>query len=184
MGKQLNINSAVDAIANGQVIAYPTEAIYGLGCNPNNVQAVQAVLDLKARDANKGLILIASRWEQLIPYVTKPEPIQLQKALDTWPGPVTWVLPAHPSLDALLTGGRSTIAVRVTDHPVVIDLCNACNHPLVSTSANISGQAPVNSGSEIAAMFGDAIAGVVEGELGGLTSATSIYDMQTGAQIR
>jgi len=184
VGKQLNIKKAVEAIAKGQVIAYPTEAIYGLGCNPDNLQAVQSVLDLKVRDANKGLILIASRWEQLLPYVTQPDPTQLQKALDTWPGPVTWVLPAHPRLDALLTGGRSTIAVRVTDHPVVIELCNACNHPLISTSANISGQAPVNSGAEIANIFGDSIAGVVEGELGGLNSATSIYDMQTGAQIR
>lgn len=184
MGKQLNISSAVDAIAKGEVIAYPTEAIYGLGCNPENLQAVQSVLDLKARDANKGLILIASRWEQLIPYVDEIEPDQLQKALDTWPGPVTWVMPAHPSLDALLTGGRSTVAVRVTDHPVVIELCNQCNHPLVSTSANISGQVPVNYAHEIATEFGDAIAGVVEGELGGLKSATSIYDLLSGAQIR
>jgi len=184
VGKQLSISSAVDAIAKGEVIAYPTEAIFGLGCNPDNLKAVQAVLDLKARDANKGLILIASKWEQLIPYVAEIEPALLQKALDTWPGPVTWVMPANPSLDALLTGGRTTVAVRVTDHPVVIELCNQCNHPLVSTSANISGQLPVNYGHEIASMFGDAIAGVVEGELGGLQSATSIYDLQTGAQIR
>jgi len=93
-------------------------------------------------------------------------------------------MPAHPSIDALLTGGRTTIAVRVTDHPVVIELCDKCKHPLVSTSANISGQVPVNYSHEIASVFGDAIAGVVEGELGGLKSATSIYDLLTGAQIR
>jgi len=181
---QLNCISAAKAVKAGEIIAYPTEAIYGLGCDPANLLALQKLVDLKARSANKGLILVASNWEQLAPYVHVTEQSMLDTAMNSWPGPVTWIMSASDNCPALLTGNRDSIAVRISDHPVVRELCNCAQHALVSTSANISGELPLANAQEIEAVFAEKIAGVVDGSLGGLKSATSIFDARTGAQLR
>jgi len=179
----LTCAQAAIAVAAGKLIAYPTEAIYGLGCNPLNENAVEQLLQLKIRERNKGLILVAHEWQQLEQFVSVDEAM-LEKAFQTWPGPVTWVIPASTRCSAVLTGARDTVAVRVSSHEVVSELCKACGHALVSTSANISGQMPFNNAAEIETEFGDHIAGVVGGDLGGLHNATSIFDIRTGVQLR
>lgn len=171
-------------IASGQVIAYPTEAVYGLGCDPSNLNAVQAVLDLKARDANKGFIVIASSLDQLTSFLVPPTTSELERLNAAWPGPVTFVVKANPELPSLLTGGRDTLAVRVSAHPVVNALCDACGHALISTSANVSGQPALKDAHDVQAAFGDSLAGVVDGALGNLSSATPIFSLQTGEQLR
>lgn len=180
----LSCKAASAAIQSGKLIAYPTEAIYGLGCDPTNQSALQHLLDLKSRDTNKGLILVASNWQQIEPFVELIEDDILDRAQSNWPGPVTWIMPASSRCSALLTGGRTTIAVRVSAHDVVRDLCDQCGSALVSTSANISGLPPLKTPDDIVATFSDGIAGVVEGELGGLENATSIFDARTGVQLR
>ncbi len=180
----LSCDAAARAIEAGRIIAYPTEAIYGLGCNPDNQTALQGVVDLKARASNKGLILVASQWSQLEPFVQPTDQSVLDTAMSSWPGPVTWIMPASDRCTALLTGSRDTIAVRISDHPVVRQLCDLCGYAIVSTSANMSGEQPLEDATAIQNAFGEKIAGVVEGELGGLQSATSIFDARTGAQLR
>lgn len=180
----LNCQQAAVAVSAGKIIAYPTEAIYGLGCDPDNELALDALLQLKIRDRNKGLILVANDWSQIEPYVGTVNEAKLATVMESWPGPVTWIMPASKKTSQLLTGGRDTLAVRISDHPVVRELCGCCNSALVSTSANISGQPPFLSASEIEQSFADTIAGVVQGELGGLQNATSIFDMETGVQLR
>lgn len=180
----LSVATAAKAIHEGKVIAYPTEAIYGLGCDPLNLDALTHLLNLKSRDSNKGLILIASDWNQLAGYVDLDDPAMLERANNSWPGPVTWIMPASAKCSAVLTGGRETIAVRVSAHPVVRDLCSHCECALVSTSANISGEPPLLSTTDIVSVFSDQIAGVVDGELGGLKNATSIFDARSGVQLR
>lgn len=175
---------AAKHIACGQLIGYPTEAVYGIGCDPQNETALKAVLAMKSRDANKGFILIASHQDQLIPYIDTLNAEQQQQVDRAWPGPVTFVCKAKPGLPALLTGARDTIAVRVSSHPVVAELCNACGHALLSTSANVSGQPAMTQAAEVLAEFGHELSGVVEGPLGELRSATPIFSLITGEQLR
>jgi len=180
----LTTELAAASIADGQLIAYPTESVYGIGCDPNNLTAVKAVLELKARDANKGFIVIAASLEQLHPFIEPPTNAELETLNQAWPGPVTFVVKAKAGLDPLLTGKRDTLAVRVSAHPVVTELCNACGSALISTSANLSGEATLNTADEIIDRFGDQIAGVVKGELGALDKPTSIFSLATGRQLR
>lgn len=175
---------AAKHIACGQLIGYPTEAVYGIGCDPQNDAALKAVLALKSRDEHKGFILIASQQDQLSPYIDALSPAQQQQVDGSWPGPVTFVCKAKPGLSALLTGARDTIAVRVSSHPVVVELCTACGHALLSTSANLSGQPAMTQAADVLTEFGHVLSGVVEGPLGDLQSATPIFSLITGEQLR
>jgi len=172
------------ALASDGVIAYPTEAVFGLGCDPFSDVALNRILAMKGREAHKGFILIAASQAQLTPYLA-PLSLQWQAQLEAaWPGPVTFVLPASSAASELLTGGRDTLAVRVSAHPQVIELCTAVGHALVSTSANRSGSQALRSSIEVRQEFGSSIDVVVDGDVGTLDAPTRIIDIRTGQQLR
>ncbi len=178
------LKRAVETVRAGGVIAYPTEAVFGLGCDPLEEEAVERILAIKRRDAGKGLILIASRVEQLLPFMA-PLPADTRRKLEaSWPGPVTWVVPAAAHVSARITGGRPTLAVRVTAHPVAAALCEACGMALVSTSANRSGQAPARTGLMVRSQLGEAVDCIVPGAVGGLAKPTEIRDAVSGKVLR
>ncbi|MEE9319774.1 MAG: L-threonylcarbamoyladenylate synthase [Granulosicoccus sp.] len=180
----LSISNAARVINNGGVVAYPTESVYGLGCDPSSTTAIQRLLELKARDPHKGLIVIAASQQQLSSWLA-PLTSQWQQRLDKdWPGAVTFVVPAADGISPLITGGRDTIAVRVSANPLVQALCTACDHALISTSANISGELALTSAEALHNRFGQTLDGIVEGELGDLDKATPIYDVRSGEQLR
>jgi L-threonylcarbamoyladenylate synthase len=183
--KPLNIAQAISMLKRDAVIAYPTEAVFGLGCDPDSAAAVYALLELKQRAIEKGLILIAADYQQLLPYLADNQlnSIQRESMFASWPGPVTYVVPAKKETPKWLTGAFNSLAVRVTDHPVVIELCRAFNKPLVSTSANLSGLLPCRSDSEVWAQFG-ANFPVVWGETGKRLHPSEIRDAITGEQLR
>jgi len=166
------------------VVAYPTEAVYGLGCDPLEHEAVARIFELKERDAAKGLILIASRMEQLLPFMARLSQDVLKKLEASWPGPVTWVVPAADSLPFWLSGGRETLAVRVTAHPIASALCEATGMALVSTSANKSGLAPARTALAVRAQFGGRVDAVLPGLVGGLAKPTEIREALTGKVLR
>ncbi len=171
-------------IGAGGIVAYPTEGVWGLGCDPLNADAVERVLAIKRRDAAKGLILIAAAREQLSPYI-EPLPADVEKQVTaTWPGPVTWILPAAPGAPRPLTGGRSTLAARVTAHPLVRALCETCGQALVSTSANLSGRPPARSALTVRMHLGTLVDYILPGPLGGRTRPTEIRDATSGRIIR
>ncbi|WP_125783213.1 Sua5/YciO/YrdC/YwlC family protein [Pseudoalteromonas rubra] len=178
--------NAVEALQQGGLICYPTEAIFGLGCDPDNEQAVYALLALKDRPVEKGLILIADNFAQCLPYVDDSKIPQDKRAeiFSSWPGPVTWLLPVKASAPEWVTGGNPSIAIRVTDHPVVKELCQAFGKPIVSTSANFSGEEPAKTLAEAQAAFGDRVAFYQAGELGKQTSPSQIRDALSGKVIR
>lgn len=176
------IAEAIESIAAGKIIAYPTEAVYGLGCDPFNEQAVEKILQLKGRSAGKGLIILIADWSQLTPLVEKVSEHLLQKVRETWPGPVTWIFPKSSIIPQWLSGEHKAIAIRMTAHPIAHALC--MNGPIVSTSANLSGQEPAKTIAEIGMQFPQGIYGVVAGELGGGTKPSKIYDVLTAKQIR
>ncbi len=179
-----NIITAVEALRTGGVIAYPTEAVYGLGCDPHKETSLQRILDIKHREAHKGFILIASNQEQLEPFLA-PINTEWQQQLDAvWPGPVTFVIPAANTVSALLSGQRDTLAVRVSSHPMVVTLCDAYGGAIVSTSANRSGQPALQTGRDVRTVFGDSLDAVVDADVGTLASPTRIIDIRTGQQLR
>lgn len=165
-------------------MAYPTEGVFGLGCDPANTDAIAQLVALKQRDADKGLILIASQREQLAPYIGDLTDAIEQKLADTWPGPVTWILPCSKTTSSLLSGGRTTIATRITSHPPAAFLCEQCGHALVSTSANQSGQPACTNAAEVELLFGDKISYVLRQPIGNLTGPTPIFDGISGTQLR
>jgi len=178
------LRRAVEAVRSGGVIAYPTEAVYGLGCDPLEQVAVQRIIALKQRDAAKGLILIASGIAQLMPFMAELPVQVLAKLKASWPGPVTWVVPAADSLPAWLSGGRTTLAVRVTAHPIASALCESAGMALVSTSANRSGRAPARTALAVRMQLGDGVDEIVAGPVGGLTKPTEIREALTGKVLR
>jgi len=178
------LRRAVETVRSGGVIAYPTEAVYGLGCDPLEDSAVERILELKGRDQAKGLILIASDLSQLLPFLASLPDAVMQTLTASWPGPVTWVVPAAPTLPFWLSGGRDTLAVRVTAHPVASALCRAAGMALVSTSANRSGQSPARTALAVRAQFGAGVDCILPGAVGDLDKPTEIREALTGKVLR
>src|SRR5512134_2349746 len=140
-----HLRHAVRSVRAGGVIAYPTEAVFGLGCDPANQAALKRLLAIKRRPIHKGVILIAACLEQFLSYLLPLDAEALAKVSSTWPGPVTWLIPARPNVPKWLRGQHSTLAVRVTAHPLAAALCRLWGRPLVSTSANLSGRPPART---------------------------------------
>ncbi len=184
MPLRLQLDLARHALARGGVVAYPTEAVWGLGCEPLNRHAVDQLLGLKKRQGGKGFILIAAEFEQVAPFIAPVPKAKLKPALDSWPGPHTWLMPAADWVPRYLTGGRATLAVRVTAHPVASALCRAYGGPIVSTSANISGRPPARTALQVRQMFGSDLDYILPGETGGLVKPTPIRDLMTGKLVR
>lgn len=173
------------AIRAGGVGAYPTEGVWGLGCRPDDPDAVARLLALKVRPSAKGLILIAADITQLEPYAHLPASgPPRQRVLAAWPGPVTWILEASARAPWWLTGGRHTLAARVTAHPPVVRLCRAAGTALVSTSANRSGRPALRNATQVRRTFGRQLDWLWPGPLGGLRGPTEIRDARTGAVLR
>ncbi len=178
------LHRAIEALQRGGIIAYPTEAVYGLGCDPHNTAAVMRLLALKQRPVEKGLILIASDIDQLRTYLAPVEASMWQRAMATWPGPVTWVFPARKTVPVALRGEHATLAVRVTAHPLVRMLCEAFGGALVSSSANIAGQPPARNVAEVQTQFPKGIEYILAGEVNAQAKPSEIRDIQTGNILR
>lgn len=177
------LREAARCIRGGGLLAYPTEAVYGLGCDPRNRAAVGRLLALKGRPASKGLILIGADFEQLRPFVRPLTPDQMAPVLASWPGPSTWLLPAADRVPGWLRGAHRALAVRVTAHPVAAALCRACAGPLVSTSANSSGRRPARTPLQVRLRC-PGMDLILHGPLGSAARPTIIRDAATGRVLR
>lgn len=180
------ISNAVAALQTQQVIAYPTEAVFGLGCDPMNEKAVQRLLTIKQRPIEKGLILIAANLMQLENYIdlSKLTSQQIDRINQTWPGPATWVIPAKAQVPKWLTGQFDSIAVRVSAHPTVQKLCLAFGGPITSTSANLTGLTPCVTTAEVTQQLAPLLGAIVDDVVGELALPTTITDAITGRVYR
>lgn len=151
-----SINYIVEKLKQNQVVAYPTEAVFGLGCNPNSEQAVMALLELKNRPIEKGLILISSDISFLMPYIdtSRLTQVEWERFAQKSDKAITWVMPASKSVPSYLKGQFDSIAVRLCDLPAIKRLCEATGFALTSTSANLSGLSPCKTVDEIKQQFG------------------------------
>jgi L-threonylcarbamoyladenylate synthase len=178
------IRLAARIIHEGGIIAYPTEGVFGLGCDPLQGVAIERILKLKSRSVAKGLILIAADFAQLQPYLL-PLTAQMRVRLEaTWPGPVTWLLPARSDVPCWLRGWHDTLAVRVTAHPIVVSLCQTVGYAIVSTSANRAARPPARTVLQAHRYVGPWIDYILPGEIGGRAGPSEILDGKSGQRIR
>lgn len=185
MGRYFHhVRVASDCVLSGGIIAYPTEGVYGLGCDPFNADAVGRILQIKGRPVSKGLILIADKIERLTPYLQPLTQEQHQKLEQSWPGPTTWVIPHNGMLPDWVTGGRATVAVRVTSHPVAARLCQSVRIPLVSTSANRSNRPSLTTCFQVRQQLGKEIDYLLTGRVQTPGQSSTIIDLKSDEQLR
>jgi L-threonylcarbamoyladenylate synthase len=151
MASDFSIRHAAHIIKNGGIIAYPTDTIYGLGCDPYNADAVERINIIKQRPLNKQFILLAGDIEQvrtLISITVEQEKIITQDA-----EPTSWVVSASEQAPAWLTDRNHMLTIRISRHDEVKKLCRALGHAVISTSANISGKRPAKNAIELHKYF-------------------------------
>ena len=178
---KLSIAKAADTLLGGGIIAYPTEGVFGLGCMPDEVAALLRLLAIKHRNPGKGFILIAASRQQLVDWIEAdtakiPEPDAAH--------PRTWVASARPQVSTLLSGNHASLAVRLTSNPTAAAICNAVDSPIVSTSANISGQPVARNRIVLRRRFGACVDYIVPGDCGPASGVSEIRDLVTGEVLR
>jgi len=181
---QFKIEQVGRIIRAGGVVAYPTEGVWGLGCDPWNPDAVGRILNIKSRTVDKGLILIGSDFDQLAPWLDPLSADQILQLEQSWPGPNTWVIPHNSTLPEWVSGGRNTIAVRVPGHPLARALCSAAGTPIVSTSANRSGRPGITDPLQIRLKLGLEIDAILPGHTLPGAQPSQIRDLATGQLLR
>lgn len=184
MQYNLSIRIASQCLSQGGVIAYPTEGVFGLGCDPFNQQAVERVLHIKQRPVEKGVILIADSIERLLPYLITLTTAELEQLKQSWPGPFTWVVKHNGTLPDWVTGGRDTVAVRVSGHPTARALCTQFKAPIVSTSANRSGKPALSTALQVRMQLAAELDFLVPGRVQNPGQASQITDLASGQTFR
>lgn len=182
MGWSIPIQRAARIAGEGGVIAYPTEGVYGLGCRPDDDEAIARLLTIKKRDPALGLVLIAADAEQLQHWIQLPAGMHIPES--SLEHPQTWVVPASSSVPLLIRGNHTTVAARITVHPVAARLCRATRSALVSTSANISGRRPARNVHVLRRTFGHLVDCIVPGPCGPASGPSEIRDLLSGATLR
>ena len=183
---------AAGVLRAGGVVAYPTEAVYGLGCDPWCEAALERILEIKRRRRAKGFILVGAEPAQLEPFV-RPEWMawverHLGRPRRPSERPVTWLLPARAGVPAAVTGGAAgpsaRVAVRVSAHPAAAGICRAFGGAIVSTSANAASAPPARTALDVRLRLGRGLDLVVPGPTGGHSRPSTIRDAATGRTLR
>ncbi len=152
-----------ELLDRGGVIGYPTETVYGLGGDATNETTVRRIFDLKGRETQKQFLCLIHSKERLYPIVDRVSG-KAEKLMDLfWPGPLTLIFPVSEKLPELLRSGSSKIGIRVSSDPICQKLTERTKNPIVSTSANHSGQKPCRTAGEVIASFGNALDLVLDG---------------------
>lgn len=178
------LQQATRIMRAGGVIAYPTEAVWGLGCDPFNPDAVYRLLELKCRPVGKGLILVTGDVGHLKPWLRMLSPAQKKILKQQWPGFSTWVVPDTDNAPDWIKGDHAGVALRVSAHPLVSALCSTFGGPIVSTSANIAGHPAARSRWQVEHYFHGQLDYVLAGPLGGARQVSVIRDLVTGEPLR
>ena len=178
----MSVTRAATCLLRGGIIAYPTEGVFGLGCLPDDFAAVQRLLQIKQRDAAKGLILIASQPEQLVGWMSSADRLTIPKPDPAHP--VTWIVNPGPYVDPVIRGDHDGLAVRITTHPIAAAICDAVESPVVSTSANLSGKPTARNRTVLQRQFSHRVDYVVPGDCGSISGPSEIRDLASGKVLR
>ena len=181
----VHLGLASRVLNHGGVIAYPTEAVWGVGCDPWHADAVFRLLMIKQRPWQKGLIMVAADMKQIEPLLGNLNHAQLAKLEMSWPGPVSWVLPDTEGwVPEWTCGEHSSVAVRLSNHPLVHGLCRRFGRPVISTSANLAGEEPARTKQGLSSMVASQLDYIVPGETQGLEQPSVIRDVLTDQVFR
>src|SRR5262245_18326164 len=160
---QGEIQEAVEALRAGELVAFPTETVYGLGANANNPDAVRKIFALKGRPATHPVIVHIDHPRYLQRWV-RDMPPEAQKLADAfWPGPLTLVVKRAPAVHDVITGGQDTVAIRVPSHPVAQQLLNAFGGGIAAPSANRFGHVSPTRAEHVREEFGEQLPMILDG---------------------
>ncbi len=176
-------NLAVKLLKRGGIIAYPTESVYGLGCDATNLNAIAQLLSIKNRPQAKGLIILVSHIEQAFEFIAPLNQQQIETIKQPNIRATTWLLNKSSHLSPLLVGKHDKIAVRVTSNPVAKNLCQLLNKPLVSTSCNLSSKPASSHVSIVRNQMKMKLNLILSGSCGGQLPSR-IVDLQSSRIIR
>ena len=177
------VRRAVDWLARGEIVAYPTDTLYGLAVDPRRPDAVERLFRAKGRPAEMAVPLIASDPQQVARCVSRLPLLARTLAERFWPGPLTLVVGAAPALNRRLLAGGRTVAVRVPDHAVARALARELGHPVTATSANRSGSTPAASAAAASGAVGRDLACVLDAGPAESTSPSTIVDARGAAPV-
>ena len=154
-----DIKNAVDTMRKGGVILYPTDTVWGIGCLPDNEEAVKKIYEIKHRDGKKPLILMSNEFYNLLEYVKQPIEKEAQKLIKQhFPGALTLVLEKSEKTPDYITSGMPTVGVRIPDNATFANICkNIYGHVLATTSANLSGEPAALSYDEAVKYIGEQV---------------------------
>lgn len=183
MTSRFGLHYAAQICRAGGIIAYPTESVYGLGCDPLDEDAVYRILELKQRPVEKGLILLADSLQKILPYIDISTQQQTQLIQQT-DKPTTWLVPASSATPFWIRGAHSKVAVRITSHTVAKKLCAQLPWPLVSTSANPAGKPPARNAMRVQQYFKNQIDMLISAPVNKQGSPSVIRDLETNQVMR
>ncbi len=170
------VEQGIEALRKGGVVAYPTDTVYGLGAGLSDDAAVQRVIDAKGRAESMGMPLLLSRADMLAPIVKEVHPEAEALIERFWPGALTLVMTKSAAVSDLVTGSRSSVAVRVPNHPVPRALSEGVGGPIIGTSANRTGAVPASSAVQVREQLNGAVDLVIDG-LPSLGVQSTILDL-------
>ena len=181
-----NVKDAAEVIKKGGLIVCPTEGVYGISCNMEDHDAIDRLINLKKRDIGKGLIVVESVLSRVINLLDARH-ISVQSyalMMKMWPGPHTFVVPVKKGYSNRAIRIDNTLALRVTAFKTMMELCDSSGCPLISTSANLSGNPASADLSNIDKEILEGVDLVLNLPCGGQREPTSIYDIVTDTLIR
>ena len=170
------VKEAARAVRSGGLIIYPTDTVYGLGCNPFDEQAVRRVFEVKGREARRPLPVLASSLEEVLRIAVLDEEA-LRLARSFWPGPLTLVVPRKPVLPDVVACGLPSVGVRVPGHEFALKVIRACGGLLVGTSANRSGRPAPRTAQEAISELGDRVDLVIDAGPAPLGIPSTVLDL-------
>ena len=177
------VRRAARLLAEGGIVAYPTDTLYGLAVDPRRADAVERLFGAKGRPAAMAVPLIAADSEQIARHAGRLTPLARTLAGHFWPGPLTLVVAASAALTPRLLAGGATVAVRVPDHAVARALAATLGHPVTATSANRSGAPPATTAAAAAAAVGSELACVLDAGPAEVTTPSTIVDARGPAPV-
>ncbi len=177
------LDLAVKTLQTGGIIAYPTESVFGLGCDASNLKAIERLLSIKQRSYKKGFIVLVSDIRYALPLLSPLSSVQIDKIDQTSVRATTWLINKRSDLSPLLVGEHQKLAVRVTDNPIAKKLCELFAKPIISTSCNLNAKSTSSHVSYIRNKMILKVDQIVSGRCSG-QPPSQIIDLDSGVVIR
>ncbi len=171
-----DLTEAIEALRRGGLVGFPTETVYGLGADALDPEAVRRIFDAKGRPADNPLIVHIADIDMISTVARSVSPLAADLAKRFWPGPLTLVLDAQPSVPPVTTGGHTTVGVRIPDHPVALALLAGAGLPVAAPSANRSGRPSPTTAAHVIADLGARVDVVVDGGPAGVGLESTVVD--------